>query len=201
MSNAQGYPGPAVPIVDPASGFLAAPWARFFLNLWNRTGGGQASAGFQAGGMQSYAGSVAPSGWLLCDGTAISRTTYSALFAAIGISWGAGDGITTFNLPNFTGRVEIGAGPGFALGSYGGASTVALTVGNLPSHNHGIIDPQHNHTSVVAASNVTTGTAAGGVIAGTDAEAYTEISVQATGGNQPFSIMPPYACVNKIIKT
>ncbi len=50
-----------------------------------------------------YAGSVAPTGWLLCDGSAINRTTYAALFGVTGTAYGSGDGSTTFNLPNFVG--------------------------------------------------------------------------------------------------
>lgn len=57
-----------------------------------------------------FAGSQAPSGWLIADGRAISRTTYSALFAVIGTVWGVGDGSTTFNLPNPTGRSSVGPG-------------------------------------------------------------------------------------------
>lgn len=59
-----------------------------------------------------YAGSTIPSGWLECDGSAVSRTTYAALFTAIGTTWGIGDGSTTFNLPNAVDRVPIGAGTG-----------------------------------------------------------------------------------------
>ena len=56
--------------------------------------------GSHTGMVSPYAGSVAPDGWLICDGSAVSRTTYSALFAVIGTTYGSGDGSTTFNLPN-----------------------------------------------------------------------------------------------------
>jgi hypothetical protein len=59
------------------------------------------------GMLQMYAGSTAPNGWLLCDGRAVSRTEFPQLFALIGISYGAGDGSTTFNLPNPDGNVNI----------------------------------------------------------------------------------------------
>lgn len=62
-----------------------------------------------AGVMAPFAGSAAPTGWLLCAGQAVSRTTYAALFTAIGTTWGAGDGSTTFNLPDMRGRVPAGA--------------------------------------------------------------------------------------------
>lgn len=55
------------------------------------------------GSVKAWGGSTAPSGWLFCDGSAISRTTYAALFAVIGTTYGTGNGTTTFNLPNFGG--------------------------------------------------------------------------------------------------
>lgn len=63
-----------------------------------------------SGAMMAYGGSSAPSGWLFCDGSAVSRTTYSALFTAIGTGFGSGDGSTTFNLPNTSGVFLRGAG-------------------------------------------------------------------------------------------
>lgn len=62
-----------------------------------------------AGIMQMFAGNTIPAGWLLCDGSAVSRTDYAKLFSAIGTTWGAGDGSTTFNLPNSIGRFAEGA--------------------------------------------------------------------------------------------
>ena len=63
----------------------------------------------------AYGGSAAPAGFLLCDGSAVSRTTYADLFAALGTTWGAGDGSTTFNLPDLRGRSALGAGTGSGL--------------------------------------------------------------------------------------
>lgn len=60
------------------------------------------------GTVEYYGGSVAPSGWLVCDGSTISRTTYSALFSAIGTSFGSGDDSTTFNLPNLIDKFAEG---------------------------------------------------------------------------------------------
>lgn len=64
--------------------------------------------GMPSGATLPYAGPTAPTGWLLCDGSAVSRTTYPTLFAAIGTTWGAGDGSTTFNVPDMRGRVPAG---------------------------------------------------------------------------------------------
>ena len=91
----------------------------------------------------SYAGPNIPSGWLFCDGSAISRTTYADLFAAIGGYYGAGDGSTTFNIPNCVGRVAAYYG---SLAATGGASTMTLSTGHLPSHAHTL----GNHTHVGA---------------------------------------------------
>jgi len=66
--------------------------------------------GLVAGLVVPYAGSSAPTGWLLCDGSAVSRTTYASLFTAISTTYGVGDGSTTFNLPNLKGRAIVGAG-------------------------------------------------------------------------------------------
>jgi microcystin-dependent protein len=70
-----------------------------------------------AGIVMDYAGSSVPTGWLECDGAAVSRATYPALFTAIGTTWGAGDGSTTFNLPPSAGRSRIGRGTGTVVAS------------------------------------------------------------------------------------
>ncbi len=71
-------------------------------------------AGVPAGTIMAYGGLTIPSGWIVCDGTAVSRTSYASLFGAIGINFGGGDGISTFNLPDLRGRflrgVDGGAG-------------------------------------------------------------------------------------------
>ena len=95
-----------------------------------------------AGVIQMFAGSTPPAGWLLCDGSAVSRTEYATLYAAIGDTWGAGDGSTTFNLPDLRGRAPIGAGTGSglsarALGGKVGAETVTLGTSQIPAHTHG----------------------------------------------------------------
>jgi microcystin-dependent protein len=75
-----------------------------------------------------YAGSSVPAGWLECDGSAISRATYSALFTAIGTTWGAGNGTTTFNLPNSFGRVRISAGAGTKVFTFSARSSDTITI-------------------------------------------------------------------------
>lgn len=80
-----------------------------------------------------YGGSSTPTGFLLCDGSAVSRATYAALFAAIGTSYGTGDGTTTFNLPNTSGRTFIGAGTGTKVATFASRSSNVITVTGLTS--------------------------------------------------------------------
>ena len=78
-----------------------------------------------------------PVGWLLCDGSAVSRTTFAALFAEIGTTWGIGNGSTTFNLPPSADRSAVGVSGTKALGTIGGNANPVITTANMPSHNHG----------------------------------------------------------------
>ena len=95
-----------------------------------------------------------PSGFLECDGTAANRTTYAALFAVIGTTYGVGDGSTTFNVPNLSDNVAVGKSNNKALGTAGGANTVTptgnvagstanatLSEAQLASHGHGVKAP------------------------------------------------------------
>ena len=119
---------------------------------------GQVKALIQAllpiGHLLASASTNVPPNYLPCDGAAYSRTAYAGLFAQIGTLWGAGDGSTTFNVPDFRRRVMIGSGgiqvspqaPGTAVGSYGGEETHVLTSGEMPNHTHQINDPTHVHS-------------------------------------------------------
>lgn len=92
------------------------------------------------GTMIPYGSSETPDNWLSCNGQAVSRTTYKHLFEVIGTSYGAGDGSTTFNLPDKRGRVSVGYDPDQAMfnkvGAHVGANTHTLTVEEMPSHSH-----------------------------------------------------------------
>ena len=161
-----------------------------------------------------YASSTPPDGWLLCDGSAVSRTIYAALFSVIGTTHGSGDGSTTFNLPDLRGRVAVGAGQGSGLtnriaGSRGGAETHTLTTSEMPSHNHSINDPGHRHDT--DGSNVlrwqpgyADRTAPGGNdFRGINPQIYastTGISINNAGGNGAHNNMQPFTVINFIIK-
>jgi microcystin-dependent protein len=100
---------------------------------------------FHPGDLRPTASNQVPGGWLICDGSAIIRGQYPDLFDAIGTAFGAGDGTTTFNLPDLRGRFPMGAGPADPLGGAGGARRVALTPEQMPSHSHSVYDPTHAH--------------------------------------------------------
>jgi microcystin-dependent protein len=114
----------------------------------------------EVGDLKMAVYSTERNGWLLCNGQAVDRTTYAALFAEIGTTFGSGDGFSTFNLPNAVGRVlgNTGGDVYHNLGDSVGSETNALAASNLPSHthsgttvaegnhSHGVNDPGHAHT-------------------------------------------------------
>lgn len=89
----------------------------------------------RAGTIVAFASGSAPYGYLLCNGSAVSRTTYSDLFSVCGTKYGAGNGSTTFNIPELLERYIKGFGDSIA-NITGGANTVTLAVGNIPPHTH-----------------------------------------------------------------
>lgn len=147
--------------------------------------------------IQAYAGSTAPTGWLICDGSAVSRTTYSDLFEVIGTTYGTGNGSTTFNLPDLRGRAPIGSGLGTAedavertLGQSGGSERVTLTVEQMPSHTH----KDGTNASVAYVGHTGTNTAQVAF------DANSGRATTAAGGGQSHGNMQPYLVINYIIK-
>jgi microcystin-dependent protein len=163
----------------------------------------------------------APTGHLLCDGAAVSRTTYAALFAVIFTTFGVGDNSTTFNLPNLKGKVVVGVDAGQTefdvLGETGGEKTHVLTSGEMPSHTH--IQDAHNHVQTPHAhdiqygngSGVTSGTTRNiqqnsGSTLGTSQSATVPLAAatatnQNTGGGGAHNNLQPYIALNYVIKT
>lgn len=146
------------------------------------------------GCIMDYGGAAAPSGWLLCFGQAISRATYAALFTAISTAYGAGDGTTTFNVPDFRGRVAAGQDDmggtsanrlttpldGDTLGAAGGAESVALTTANLASHTH--TGPSHTHASGTLSGTATSAGNHNHIIVGSSGIGGTAAIVSGSGG-------------------
>lgn len=149
----------------------------------------------------AYAGTSAPSGWLLCDGSAVSRTTYSALFAIIGVTHGQGDGSTTFNVPDYRGRFLRGV-DGSAGNDPDKASRSTMATGGNSGNNVGSVQSDqyasHTHTDT-ATSVVTNGGILGSFPVWNISGGVTgSRSVANSGGNET---RPKNAYVNFIIKT
>lgn len=163
-----------------------------------------------AASVMQYAGSTAPTGWLLADGTAVSRTTYAALFAIVATSYGVGDGSTTFNLPNLKGKIPVGrdsADVSFdVLGETGGAKTVSLahthTTDTQGSHSHGgavdrAIYQGGQSSNIVNTSSSDTPPSHNHAISADGSHSHTTVS--ALSATQ--SVVQPYIVLNYIIKT
>jgi len=113
------------------------------------------SASFPIASLMLYGGAAAPSDWLLCNGAAVSRTTYADLFGVISTTYGAGDGSTTFNVPDMRGRIPIGVGTGIGGGASGtglpaggSALTAVARAGWKGSENHALVTAElaaHTH--------------------------------------------------------
>jgi microcystin-dependent protein len=182
------------------------------------------ASSFQAGMSSIYWGSIAPTGWLLCYGQPVSRTTFAALFSAIGTAFGAGDGSTTFNIPDTRGRViggadnmggiaanRLTAASGWAFGATlsaaTGFETHTLNANQMPTHTHAINDPGHAHSFV--RPQLAGGTGRGPNPANFDVQlienattgtALTGISIQSTGSGLAHNNVQPTIIGNYIIK-
>lgn len=203
----QGFPSIATPFVTINDGIIEKSWLRFLISLWLRTGSGQGGTLFASGDIKYSGSSNTQDGWLVCDGAPVSRTDFANLFAAIGATWGAGDGTTTFNLPDFRDRTLVGVGS-HPIGTYGGSATQTLSVPNLAPHTHTLLDPGHTHTirastaAGASGGDVPQGNGTGVVVeSGVIGTSSTGISALNTGSGTPFSIMQPYAVVTALIKT
>lgn len=174
---------------------------------------------FEAGDLKATARDEAPTGWLLCDGSAVSRATYKALFEAIATTYGAGDGATTFNIPDLRGRVPVGVDG--AAGRLTENDTLGKSGGhrNMPAHSHGAsglgTSAEGNHThwhgawtnlSVgagpgISAQFLLAGGSAATAPAGGHSHGVTGKTADAgTGPNGGDDRMQPFLIVNFLIK-
>lgn len=162
-------------------------------------------ASVPTGTIATYAAATAPAGWLICDGTAVSRSTYTALFGLIGTTYGSGDGSTTFNVPDLRGRVAVG------FAASGGHADVS-TLGN----NDGVAEqyrrPKHRHTphSHVGGYNFAMASAdgvglinngSGGQVAWRGSGLSTQTADGGSGSSSDSLDAPAWYVVNHIIKT
>lgn len=158
------------------------------------------------GSMTAYGGAAAPTNWLLCDGSAVSRATYVKLFTALSTAYGVGDGATTFNLPDMRGRIPMGVdgaanritaastngGNADTLGGVGGAETHTLVTAEMPAHTH-VERHDNNNGGSLGAGNGIAGANADG------ADTVVNTSTSSTGGGGAHSNTQPWQTVNWII--
>lgn len=150
------------------------------------------ASGAPTGTVSAFAGSAAPTDYLLCDGTVVSRTTYATLFSVISTTYGAGDGSTTFKLPDLRGRVVAGMGGSLlsgtdAVADVGGAKDHTLSINEMPAHDHG-------------------GSGSQVITSGTDLQisntgAFNFGALPSQGGGQAHNNVQPTIILNYIIKT
>ena len=174
-------------------------------------------AAFVSGMVMPFAGSSAPSGWLLAYGQNVSRTTYADLFTAIGTTYGSGDGSSTFTLPDLRGRVvagqddmggssgnrltnQTGGLDGDTLGATGGAETHTLTEAQMPSHNHSGVVQQREDFNPTSGTTTQTPLGFGDTRGGSRASA-SPLTIDDTGSDQAHNNVQPTIVLNYIIKT
>ncbi len=187
-------PASTAPLVMDSSGVITAPVALY-------------AAFCPPGAVIPFAGSAAPTGWLFCQGAAVSRTTYATLFAVIGTTFGVGDGSTTFNIPDMRGNVPAYPGGSIgSLGTAGGEAAHTLTTPEIPGHSHTITDPGHFHnieTLDTPPNGTRVGGAAGSAIPDVPTRAaFTGITgTNSSGGGGAHNNIQPYLSLYFIIKT
>lgn len=166
-----------------------------------------------AGAIQAYGGDTIPNGYLLCDGSAISRTTFAALFGAIGTKHGNGDGSTTFNLPDYRGRFlrgkdfATGRDPDAAgrtamqTGGSTGDAVGSIQDDQLGTHGHGVSDPGHTHNYTTFQNVEATSTSGGGARFPVTATTTANVTGLTVNNYTASETRPKNANVNFIIKT
>ena len=180
------------------------------------------------GSVLPYSGaSISDTNYVIANGQAISRTTYADYFALVSTTYGAGNGTTTFNVPNLQQRVPVGVGTGYSIGATGGAATHTLTNQQIPSHTHtanphthSIFDDGHIHSmnpyrvwdSYISKVGQRNGDELTRHPGGTNAFPHVDysnaevvinastITLNNTGGGEPHNNMQPYIVLNYIVK-
>jgi len=160
------------------------------------------------GDIRLFAGSFAPAGWILCNGTLLSISEYDVVFAIIGTTYG-GDGVTTFAVPDLRGRLPVGQGngPGLTprvLGQSFGSESVTLLSTQIPSHTHTLMASTAAATASSPAANVFAHSGTDSIYTplpttGPQPQTLNAASVQSAGGTQPHDNVMPTTAINYIM--
>lgn len=142
-------------------------------------------SGVPTGAIIPYASEIIPEDWLPCNGAEISRETYADLFSTIGVTFGAGDSATTFNVPDMTGRFPLGCDAN--LGGMGGVSRQGLIAEEMPIHNHGYQHDLGGNLYRIAFAD--------------KSGKFSSLKTETEGNGVPHNNMPPYLSLGFIIKT
>lgn len=134
-----------------------------------------------------YGGDSPPGGWLICDGSEVSRSEYQDLFYVIGETFGNGDGSTTFNLPDLRDAFPRGVSSSTSIGDTGGEAQHTLTIAEMPSHTH--------------VEGIATSVLINGGLEAPAASAVPSVGATgSTGGDNPHNNLPPFLVMSFIIK-
>ena len=158
---------------------------------------------WKPGDLKAHAGAAVEAGWLTADGRAVSRKVYAALYAAIGTGWGAGDGATTFNLPDYTDRMILGVSATRPLGTIGGEAETELEMQHMPEHDHQPITGRAYYSGfgTTLGWNGSHGIAGAWGSNSSGTIPPSRLALTAQGEGAPHNNMPPFAAALVIIKT
>jgi microcystin-dependent protein len=159
------------------------------------------------GEIRMFAGTFAPLGWAMCDGSLLPIATNDALYSLLGTTYG-GDGQTTFGLPDLRGRIALHNNSNFPIGARGGSETVTLTSAELPSHTHVVQCKIGTGTAANPTGNFPAGnklnadnTPFDKIYADSGGDTMLATAVTPAGGSSPHNNLQPYLVVNFIIAT
>ena len=175
-------------------GTFTYTWYLFMIQMWEKLGGSEdrLDNASPAGMISGFGGATAPTGWLFCDGSAVSRTTFQDLFDIIGVTYGVGDGSTTFNLPQLKGSVPVGLDGAIsdfdALAKTGGEKEVTMTQAEMPAHTHTI------------PTNLSQAGGENRVLSDANSSANATRETLSKGDGDAHENMPPFLILNYIIK-
>lgn len=167
-------------------------WAKRLITDLNKYAAAERPA-TPTGGLLAWPMPTPPDGWLVCDGGSYATTDYPELFALIGYTFGGAG--ASFNVPDYRDLILMGAGTIVGVGAEAGNASVTLVTGNVPAHTHSVAQPNNIDSldDVSVSGTLSSFISSSGLPSA-------PISTGSTGSGTPFSIIPPVAGINILIK-